>query len=201
MHKNIYKTAVLENVSRETFDTISDYIVELFLWNQKINLTSAYNNEENIWSHIFDSVELAQNIESGVNVIDIGSGNGLPAIILAILGFSVTAVELRGKRCSFLNYFAGKHALPLKVLNKNAIELDDIDIPEEGYCVTAKAVGSSDAIVELTARYKKKIECYMFAKNSNQISNELEELKKLYNVSIIKSCLSADKVFLKIGAK
>jgi 16S rRNA (guanine(527)-N(7))-methyltransferase RsmG len=55
-----------------------------------------------LWGrHAMESLAYAAYLEDGP-VVDIGSGAGFPGFVLALLGFQVTMVEPREKRCGFL---------------------------------------------------------------------------------------------------
>jgi len=56
-----------------------------------------------LWSrHILESVAFIPLLETGVPVVDIGSGAGFPGIVLALFGLEATLVESRRKRFLFL---------------------------------------------------------------------------------------------------
>ncbi len=93
------------NVSRETLKKMEEYKSLLLKWNKRINLIST-KTEAEIWKrHILDSLQLMPYV-SGVNVLDIGSGGGFPAIILSMcLGerVKITCVDSDFRKCAFLN--------------------------------------------------------------------------------------------------
>ena len=68
--------------------------------------------------HIDDSQQLAEYIPKNKTVIDLGSGAGFPAVVLAILGYKVIAVESIGKKCRFLEMLRSELELPnLTIIN------------------------------------------------------------------------------------
>ncbi len=93
------------HVSRETFLQLSDYVEILKKWQAKVNLISN-NTIAQIWKrHIEDSLQLASYVPRETSgIIDIGSGGGLPAIVLAAATkLPVVMVESDMKKCIFLN--------------------------------------------------------------------------------------------------
>ncbi len=94
---------LLPNVSRETIEKLAEFREMILAEDQ--NLIS--NNDKNfIWTrHFYDSLRLAQFITSnGNDIIDIGSGAGLPGIPISLLFSSKNRVflcENRSKRASF----------------------------------------------------------------------------------------------------
>ena len=76
------------NVSRETFSDFESYISMILEKNEKINLMSNKFNEKNdiIERHIVDSAQIIDIVDFNYNTTtDIGSGSGMPGIIIAIL--------------------------------------------------------------------------------------------------------------------
>lgn len=93
------------HVSRETFLQLLDYVELLKKWQQKINLISN-NTLSQIWErHIEDSMQLINYVPRGTSqIIDIGSGGGLPGIVLAIATkLPVAMIESDMKKCIFLD--------------------------------------------------------------------------------------------------
>lgn len=92
-------------VSRETLERLQAYVDFLLAEAKQQNLI-ARSTFATVWSrHIIDSAQLlsisGEKGRSGT-WLDIGSGAGLPGIVLAILGCSVTLVESRTRRAEFL---------------------------------------------------------------------------------------------------
>jgi 16S rRNA (guanine527-N7)-methyltransferase len=91
-------------VSRETFDRLQAYVARLKAESRHQNLVSA-STLETIWvRHILDSAQLARfEPRPGASWIDVGSGAGLPGIVIAcLIGGPVTLVEPRRLRADFL---------------------------------------------------------------------------------------------------
>ena len=75
-------------------------------WNEKINLTAITDDEEIIAKHIIDSLEIVKYIKEGQKIIDVGTGAGLPGIIIAIYFegiVNITLFDALNKRIIFLN--------------------------------------------------------------------------------------------------
>jgi 16S rRNA (guanine527-N7)-methyltransferase len=92
-------------VSRETFDRLNAYAALLRSESEHQNLVSTATLES-LWNrHVLDSAQLARfEPHAGASWIDIGSGAGLPGVVLACLVEGpVTLVEPRRLRADFLN--------------------------------------------------------------------------------------------------
>ena len=85
---NILEYSKLEplNVSRETFPELEEFRSLILAKNKQINLISSNTEEISRERHIIDSAQIIDLIDKNDNLcIDIGSGSGLPGIVLAII--------------------------------------------------------------------------------------------------------------------
>lgn len=57
----------------------------LWEWNEKLNLTRHTDYEKFVSRDLRDSLELAKLLKSGEEILDVGTGGGVPGIVLAIL--------------------------------------------------------------------------------------------------------------------
>ncbi|OHU84769.1 MULTISPECIES: 16S rRNA (guanine(527)-N(7))-methyltransferase RsmG [Pseudoalteromonas] len=88
------------------------YVELLDKWNKAYNLTSVRDPQEMMVKHIMDSLVVAPHL-SGKQYIDVGTGPGLPGIVLAIAlpDTQFVLLDSLGKRVRFLMQV--KHALGL----------------------------------------------------------------------------------------
>ena len=88
------------------------YVELLDKWNKAYNLTSVRDPKEMMVKHIMDSLVVAPHL-TGKHYIDVGTGPGLPGIVLAIAlpGAQFVLLDSFGKRVRFLMQV--KHALGL----------------------------------------------------------------------------------------
>ncbi|MGH6658674.1 MAG: 16S rRNA (guanine(527)-N(7))-methyltransferase RsmG [Sphingomicrobium sp.] len=100
-------------VSRETVERLESYVAMLKDENRRQNLVSA-STIESIWErHILDSAQMLRFESSdGASWADIGSGAGLPGIVIACLADGpVTLIEPRRLRAAFLGEVIDKLGL------------------------------------------------------------------------------------------
>jgi len=90
-------------VSRETAEKLDGYAALLLEENARQNLISK-SSVSDLWSrHIVDSLQLLDHAPANARWLDIGSGPGLPGMVLAIAGVrEITLVEPRRLRTDFL---------------------------------------------------------------------------------------------------
>ncbi len=93
-----------EVVSRENKDKLRQYIDLLIKWNKAINLVSSNSIKDIERRHILDSIQLLNYIEKkDISVLDLGSGAGLPGVVLSICGIKkMVLVESDERKAAFL---------------------------------------------------------------------------------------------------
>ncbi|XP_025813771.1 uncharacterized protein LOC112891083 isoform X1 [Panicum hallii] len=122
---------------------VAVYVEALLDWNQRMNLTAVTDEAEVMTRHVADSLAVLPPLErayrarsttgggdtDGVRLIDVGSGAGLPGLILAVArpSWRFTLLESMKKRCTFL-----EHAV-------EAMGLSNVDV----VCDRAENVGQS----------------------------------------------------------
>jgi 16S rRNA (guanine527-N7)-methyltransferase len=80
------------------------YCATVWEWNAKLNLTRHTNYDKFVGRDVADSLVFARFLQSGESVLDVGSGGGVPGVLLAILrpDLRVTLSESVGKRAKAL---------------------------------------------------------------------------------------------------
>jgi 16S rRNA (guanine527-N7)-methyltransferase len=136
-------------VSRETYNRVALFAALLKDESTRQNLISA-STVGALWErHIADSAQLARfEPKPGMSWVDIGSGAGLPGIILACLVTGpVTLVEPRRLRAEFLSRVIDELDLRDRV---DVIAAKAQNVVGKFDIVTARAVASVDAILQMT---------------------------------------------------
>ena len=123
------------NVSRETMRELDDFSDEILNKNKQINLISR-STEKSIKSrHIIDSAQTIDFIDKKdiVMCTDIGSGAGLPGIVLGILMkprnplFKVIFYEKSYHKSHFLKEMSKKFKLNFEIQRKNIFEEENLE--------------------------------------------------------------------------
>ena len=105
-------------VSRETAERLGIFAAELTRWQRALNLVSPASLPD-LWSrHIDDSLQLAELEPEAATWLDLGSGGGLPGLIVAAVNPSrrVTLIESDSRKCAFLRSTAHRMGLDVDVV-------------------------------------------------------------------------------------
>ena len=99
-----------------------DYQNLIGKWNKVYNLTAVRDPAEMLTHHLLDSLAAVAPLQkhlqgrglSAASLLDVGSGAGLPGVVLAICcpGLAVTCVDTVGKKAAFIKHVALALGLP-----------------------------------------------------------------------------------------
>ena len=202
VEKNLKK--VFPNVSRETCIDLEKYIDLIIQENNVINLISrAYVNREYILKrHIIDSMQIVDFIDfNQKKIIDLGSGSGLPGIILSILSknngskIKTAMYEKSFHKANFLKQVSSNLNLNTEVLKENIFDHTDNDKA----IITSRAFKPLPVVLELlNTNFKNFRNLIIFmGKTGNEILTEtLKKWKLDYETK--KSITSNDSFILNI---
>jgi 16S rRNA (guanine527-N7)-methyltransferase len=146
-------------VDDEKLARIGDYLARLVAMNELVNLT-AITEPADVWTrHAFDALTLLPGLtalRAGGRVMDVGSGGGVPGIVLAIarpdLYFTLT--EATEKKAAFLVAVATALGLTnVAVIADRAEKLATTDLAGSFDIVTARAVGKLAVLLPWTAPF------------------------------------------------
>ena len=194
----------LPNVSRETLVELEDYSQSILNTNRKINLISS-STEKSIKSrHIYDSAQTIDFIDKkDINICtDLGSGAGLPSIVLGILmkskkqGFKLIFYEKSYHKSNFLKEMAKKFKLEAKVIQKNIFEEKNL-VTDVIICRAFKPLPVIFEIATKNFKNFKYIVMYL-GKSGKKILKEVSKNWK-FNLEEMKSVTSEESLVVKIS--
>jgi len=192
------------NVSRETFLDFEIYISLILEKNKKINIIGQNTASKNaiIERHIIDSAQIIDFIDLNYNsVTDLGSGAGLPGIIVAIIlknmknKMNVHLYEKSYHKSHFLKEVSEKLNLNTKVFQKNIFEIKNL----ETGTIMSRAFKPMPVVLDLVyenfSKYKNLI--FFMGKSGKKV---FENSKKKWNLEYIekKSLTSKDSFLINI---
>ena len=168
--------AVGRPVSRETRDRLDVYAALLREGNERQNLVSGATLGS-LWErHILDSAQLARfEPRPGSSWVDIGSGAGLPGVVLAcLIGGPLTLVEPRRLRSEFLQTVILELGLSATVIGAKAERVaGTFDV------ITGRAVASLSKFIDLSCHLSTKNTVWVLPKGRNAQS-ELAEAERTW---------------------
>ena len=188
------------NVSRETFLRLKEYEKLLFKWNAKINLVSR-STLDNFWNrHVLDSAQFLSSVgEKAGKWVDLGSGGGLPGLVVAILSDEVEPVnklflvEADVRKAVFLKTVCRELGLKVEVYNNRIEELP----PMSANIVSARALAPLKTLCLYAKNHLEKDGVAVFAKGENWKAELVEAQKKwIFSYEAVKSTLHEGSVVL-----
>ncbi|HXZ00560.1 MAG TPA: 16S rRNA (guanine(527)-N(7))-methyltransferase RsmG [Stellaceae bacterium] len=171
--------AKLTGVSRETLDRLAKYVELLNSWTRRINLVGR-DTLGDVWRrHILDSAQLFPLIpREARKLVDLGSGAGLPGLVLAIMGVpEVHLIESDGRKAAFLREALRITGAPA-VLHAQRIDR----VP--GFAadvVTARALAPLPELLAISERFLGPHTICLFLKG-RKIEEELTEAAKTWHI-------------------
>mgnify|MGYP006176347431 FL=1 len=106
-------------LSDEQVSLLLDYLALLQKWNKVYNLTAVRDPAEMMTHHLLDSLAavgplLRQTGGQPIKLLDVGSGGGLPGVVIAITcpQIDVSCVDTVGKKAAFIQQAAASLKLP-----------------------------------------------------------------------------------------
>ena len=166
----------MNDVPRETSDNLRRYAALLTEENQRQNLV-AKSTIDDLWRrHIDDAAQLVAYDSPGATWLDIGSGAGLPGIVITILtGNPMILVEPRRLRADFLRRVVSDLGLAATIVQSKieALKHPPVDI------ITARAVASVDRLFTVAAHLSHNGTRWVLPKGRTAKS-ELDEARKTW---------------------
>ena len=154
-------------------DPIQIFIKEILIFNKAHNIVGRFSEEEIVSSDILDCETMLEHINSSQKVLDIGSGAGLPGLIIAINQpkTQITMSEKNKKKAYFIRKMI--HTLQLK----NATILDKATTPnlitENKFdVITARALATAPTIIKMSHHLLNKGGKFVLMKGALEKINE-----------------------------
>jgi 16S rRNA (guanine527-N7)-methyltransferase len=191
------------DVSRETFERLLKYEAMFFKWSKAINLAAPSTLQEFWLRHVVDSAQIASLQKLSGKWVDIGSGGGLPGIILAVFLTEAGAepihlVESNGKKAAFLRSALTETGAKGIVINQRVesalAKVGKVDI------VTARALSSLSALFAMAEAWLSQGATGLFHKG-REFQREIEEARGGWYFDLIEhaSVVESDSVILEIS--
>ena len=184
-------------LNKTQVDKVDFYLSSIIKHNKHTNLVGK-STIENIWDrHVLDCLQLTKYITNKkLKILDIGTGAGLPGVLLSIVGFQkVLMIDSVKKKTDFVRKIIKELSLTAKTQNKR---IENPPISQQDIIVS-RALAPLVKLLTYARMYSNKNTTSLFLKGRNAIS-EIDIASKVYFFEFekIKSMSSDDGCVLKI---
>lgn len=186
-------------------DLIKIFIKEILKFNKAHNIVGRFSEEEIVSSDILDCETMLEHINSSQKVLDIGSGAGLPGLIIAINQpkTQITMSEKNKKKAYFIRKMIRTLQLTNatildKAITPNLITENKFDV------ITARALATAPTIIKMSHHLLNKGGKFVLMKGAlEKINEEVAQLdNNKYSYTIHKTNISnTNRHILEINKK
>ena len=166
--------------------SLSDYQVDQLLayhkliekWNQVYNLSAIRDPIESIKKHFLDSLSIVNFIQPGL-LLDVGSGAGLPGIVIAIMKpkTKVFTIDSVGKKCRFMQTVKTELSLENLTVVNNRVENFNYEEPFQQ--IVSRAFSSGVDTIEKTRHLISSNGRYLLMKGDNIEQENLQNFSSI----------------------
>ncbi|MCF7972124.1 MAG: 16S rRNA (guanine(527)-N(7))-methyltransferase RsmG [Methylococcaceae bacterium] len=186
------------SATERQIDLLLAFVCLIEKWNKTYNLTAIRSREEMLRLHILDSLAVLPFV-SGKNIIDVGTGAGLPGIPLAIFMPDVqfTLLDSNAKKTRFVQ----QAVLELELKNIEVIHsrVEQLKKAGEFDVVLCRAFASLHDIMQWTD-YLLQEKGVLIAMKGQRPVAELEQLGRVYSVeSIVVPGIDVERCVVRIN--
>ncbi|WP_424193159.1 16S rRNA (guanine(527)-N(7))-methyltransferase RsmG [Ampullimonas aquatilis] len=143
------------NLQPEQYEQLLDYLALLLKWNAVYNLTAVREPEKMLTHHLLDSLAIVAELDklAPQNILDVGSGGGLPGIVIAIVRphWHVTVNDTVQKKSAFQTQV--KALLKLGNLQVAAGRVEQFSFANQFDVVVSRAFAELSDFVNLAGQH------------------------------------------------
>lgn len=196
MHSNIMKQTFYDQLTQacdalsltptvQQKERLLEYLSQIIKWNKTYNLTAIRLPEQALVQHIFDGLAVIQPIQqylfereppSKKKILDVGSGAGLPGVVIAIMvpEVSVTCIDTVEKKMTFVRQVSGVLGLTNLQAIHQRVELYE----SESYDVVISRAFASLQDFATLAGQRTNVEGRLVAMKGKKPKDEILKLEK-----------------------
>ena len=165
------------NLSRVQIDLIDSYILKLTKSNQIHNLVGPSTIDVAWDRHINDSLQLSEFIsKKKSSIIDLGTGAGLPGVILYIFGHSnILLIDSKMKKINFIKEFAYEQNLEIKTICTRVEKIRN----QKFDFIICRAFAPLAKLLDYSRFFTKTNTSLLFLKGRS-VKKEIQDAKKSY---------------------
>ena len=169
------------SLTDEQVRQLLDYHALIKKWNKVYNLSAIRDPLESIKKHFLDSFSILEFIKPGL-LLDVGSGAGLPGIIIAIMKpkTNVFVIDSVGKKCRFMQTVKTELGLENLTVINNRVE--SFNYPELFSQITSRAFASAIDTLNKTKHLIANDGRYLLMKGDNIALENIENMESKVHV-------------------
>ena len=163
--------------------SLISYLELIIKWNKTYNLSAIRTMEIGVKKHLLDCLSIMPYVDESP-LLDVGSGAGLPGIVLSIMKptLAVSVLDSVGKKCRFMQ-FAKSH-LALKNLSVVNTRLETFKPQQCFGQITSRAFAEADKTLKLTQHLLCDNGHYLLMKGVNAEQEALPNRAKIYQLCV-----------------
>ena len=177
---NLNKSLVIKNynLNKRQIKLIDSYINKLKISNQVHNLVGPSTLDVAWDRHVNDSLQLSKFITKiNSSIIDLGTGAGLPGVILYIVGLTnIVLIDSKIKKINFIKEFTYEQKIEIKTI---CSRVEKIKNQKFDYII-CRAFAPLAKLLDYSLIFSKKNTSLLFLKGRNVMS-EIDDAKKKFN--------------------
>jgi len=155
------------------------YLSLILKWNRIYNLSAIRDPIESVKKHLLDSLSIIHFVQPGL-LLDVGSGAGLPGIVIAIMKpeTKVFVLDSVGKKCRFMQAVKSELALENLIVVNSRVEFFK---PNKSFSqITSRAFAEVSKTIQLTKHLLEENGRYLLMKGSNVLEEDVDN----FNVKV-----------------
>ena len=167
------------SLSDKQIQQLLHYLSLILKWNRIYNLSAIRDPIESVKKHLLDSLSIIHFVQPGL-LLDVGSGAGLPGIVIAIMKpeTEVFVLDSVGKKCRFMQAVKSELALENLIIVNSRVESFK---PKKSFSqITSRAFAEVSKTIQLTKHLLEKNGRYLLMKGSNVLEEDVDN----FNVKV-----------------
>jgi len=161
------------SLSNKQIGQLLNYLSLIHKWNNIYNLSAIRDPIESVKKHLLDSLSIIHFVQPGL-LLDVGSGAGLPGIVIAIMKpeTEVFVLDSVGKKCRFMKVVKSELALENLIVVNSRVESFK---PKQYFSqITSRAFAEASKTIQLTKHLLEENGRYLLMKGGNLDAEDVD---------------------------